>query len=136
MLIMHPRRWAWIVAQIDSQNRPLVVPGEAGPVNAVGVFSQVMEEGYVGQILGLPVWLDSNIPTNLGGGTNQDRIFVLRASDLRLWESHIRAEAFQQTYANNMSVFVRLYNYAAAIPNRYAASICIISGTGLVTTSF
>ncbi|MFF7752875.1 phage major capsid protein [Streptomyces sp. NPDC007971] len=136
LIVMHPRRWAWIVAQIDSQNRPLVVPSVAGPVNAVGVFDQVMEEGYVGQVLGLPVWLDSNIPTNLGGGTNQDRIFVLRSSDLRLWESHIRAEAFQQTYAQNMSVFVRLYNYAAAISNRYTSAICIISGTGLVTPSF
>ncbi|MFI1162128.1 phage major capsid protein [Streptomyces sp. NPDC020801] len=135
-IVMHPRRWAWVVAQVDSQNRPLVVPSAAGPVNAVGVVSQIMEEGYVGQILGLPVFLDSNIPTNLGAGTNQDRIFVLRASDLRLWEGHVRAEAFAQTYANQMSVFVRLYNYAAAIPNRYTASICVISGTGLVTPSF
>lgn len=83
---------------------------------------------------GVDIYLDANIPTNLGAGTDQDRVIVLKADDLRLWESHIRAEAFQQTFAQNLSVFVRLYNYIAFQAARYPQSISVINGTGLNLT--
>lgn len=135
-IIMHPRRWAWAEAQSDTTNRPLVVPTAGNPMNAAGVQTQVAAEGAVGTMLGLPVFVDPNIPTNLGAGTNQDEIIVTRASDQYLWEGQLRAEAFQQTYAQNLSVFVRLYNYAAYIPGRYPKSIGVVTGTGAVTPTF
>jgi hypothetical protein len=87
---------------------------------------------------GLPVFADALIPTNLtaDSGTGEDAIIVARVSDLILWESDIRAEAFEQTYAQNMSVFVRLYNYGSFQPARYAPSISIITGSGLAAPSF
>jgi len=60
----------------------------------------------------------------------------MRKEDLWLWESSIRAEAFAQTYANNMSIFVRLYNYMSFQPARFPQSISVISGTGLITSTF
>ena len=39
LALMSPRRWAWLNAQVDSQGRPLVVPGIAGPMNAAAVNS-------------------------------------------------------------------------------------------------
>ena len=39
-------------------------------------------------------------------------------------------------YANNMSVFVRLYNYMSFQPARFPQSISVISGTGLITPTF
>jgi hypothetical protein len=36
VIVMHPRRWAWLLAATDSTNRPLVVPNAQGPMNAIG----------------------------------------------------------------------------------------------------
>lgn len=135
-IIMHPRRWAWAVAQADSNGRPLVLPGAGSPMNVMGEAGGVVSEGFVGTMLGLPVYVDANIATNQGTGTNQDYIIVARLADLMLWESTIRAEAFQQTYAQNMSVYVRLYNYASFQAGRYPQSLAIINGSGLATPTF
>lgn len=105
--------------KLDASNRPLVVPRPGGPMNALGVLAEQVAQGYVGDILGLPVFVDASIPINQGTGTNQDVIVVARKEDLWLWESNVRAEAFAQTYASNMSVFVRLYNYASFQPARF-----------------
>jgi hypothetical protein len=45
----------------------------------------------VGQTQGLPVVTDPNVRTNAGPGGNEDEIYVLRASDIVLWESGVRA---------------------------------------------
>lgn len=135
-IIMHPRRWAWVLAALDSSNRPLVVPN--GPA-----FNQVAEsatvpvaEGFGGSILGLPVWLDPNIPTNLGVATNQDVVFVLRTADLRLYESAVETASFDATYADQNSILYRVLGFAAFIPHRHQASVQVVSGTGLVAPTF
>jgi HK97 family phage major capsid protein len=135
-IIMHPSRWAWIVSQFDSSNRPLVVPAAQGPMNAVGTTGEPAAQGYVGSMLGLPVYVDATITTTFGAGTNQDRILVARMSDLMLWESNLRAETFEQTYANQLSVFIRVYNYMSFQAGRYPKSISVIDGTGLVAPTF
>jgi HK97 family phage major capsid protein len=135
-IVMHPRRWGWLTAQSDTQGRPLVVPAANSPMNSVANQDGVAAQGYVGTMQGLPVYVDALIPTNLGAGTNQDAVIVGRFADLILWESDIRAEAFTQTYAQNMSVFLRLYNYASFQAGRYPASLSIINGAGLVTPTF
>lgn len=137
-IIMHPRRWAWLVAQADSQGRPLVVPHAGGPFNAMATPGEVASQGYVGTMQGLPVYVDALIPTNLTAdtGTGEDAVIVGRFADLMLWESHIRAEAFEQTYAQNMSVFIRLYNYASFQPARYPKSLSVITGKGLQAPVF
>ena len=134
-IIMHPRRWAWALAQVDNENRPLMIP-QGSVVNAMGISTEIVAQGSAGTMLGLPVFLDAVMPTNSGGGTNQDSIIVARAEDLVLWESAIRAEAFQQTYASNMSVFCRLYAYSAFIGSRYPQSIAVITGVGLKTPTW
>jgi Uncharacterized protein, linocin/CFP29 homolog len=131
-IVMHPRRWNWLLAQSDSAGRPLVVPNAQAPMNSLAAQGPLASEGYVGTMLGLPVYVDALIPTNVGAGTNQDRIIVARFADLRLYEGNVKAEAFPQTYANQLSVFVRLYNYATFQPARYPKSISVIDGTGLV----
>jgi HK97 family phage major capsid protein len=131
-IVMHPRRWNWLLAQSDSSNRPLVVPNAQAPMNSLASQGELASQGYVGTMLGLPVYVDALIPTNIGAGTNQDRIIVARFADLRLYEGNVRAEAFPQTYANQLSVFVRLYNYASFQPARYPKSISVIDGVGLV----
>ncbi|MCX5349180.1 phage major capsid protein [Streptomyces mirabilis] len=138
-IIVHPRRWAWIAAATDSQFRPLVNP-EASGVNVYGTNGAIASEGYVGKIMGVPVYTDASIPTNLGAGTNQDAIIVLRASDVMLWEgvaggTEPRIEAFEQPFAGSLGVLFRVYSFAA-MASRYPASIGVITGTGLVAPSF
>jgi HK97 family phage major capsid protein len=135
-IIMHPRRWSWALAQSDSANRPMVVPSGQGPNNAAAQPGAIAAQGYVGEMLGLPVFTDANLPTNLGAGTNQDAILVMRASDVYLWEGNVRAEAFEQTYAAQLSLLVRLYNYVSFQPGRYPKAIAVVTGTGAVLPVF
>jgi HK97 family phage major capsid protein len=135
-IIMHPRRWSWALAQSDSANRPMVVPSGQGPNNAAAQPGAIAAQGYVGEMLGLPVYTDANLPTNVGAGTNQDVIIVGRMSDVYLWEGNVRAEAFEQTYAAQLSLLVRLYNYVSFQPGRYPKALATVTGTGAVTPAF
>lgn len=134
-IIMHPRRWAWILGALDSSNRPLVTPN--GPAfNQVALTGEQVAEGPAGQLLGLPVFVDPNIPTNLGVATNQDVVFVLRSADLRLYESAVETASFDATYADQNSILFRVLGFAAFIPHRHQASVQVIGGTGLVAPAF
>jgi len=135
-ILMHPRRWAWLTAQVDTQGRPLVVPVANMPQNALAAMGENASEGFVGTMQGLPVYVDPNIPTNLGAGTNEDRVIILRADDVILFESTPRAEVFRETKAAPLSVLLRFFNYAAIHSERYPKSISVISGTGLIAPTF
>jgi HK97 family phage major capsid protein len=134
--LMHPRRWYWLMAQVDSTGRPLVVPQDVA-VNPIGRNEAgVGVAGAVGSFLGLPVVIDPNIPTNRGTGTNEDIVFLMKASDLWLFESTPRAEAFTAPYAESLGILFRLYNYAGTILNRQSASIATLTGPGLAAPTF
>ncbi|GAA3089615.1 HK97 family phage major capsid protein [Kribbella aluminosa] len=131
-IVMHPQRWSWILEALDSSSRPLVL-SQGGAFNPLGVAGEVVAQGQAGVLLGLPVYVDPNIPTNLGAGTNQDAVWVLRADDCNLYESPLALESFEATYADQASVLFRALSYSAFIPDRYGKSLALISGTGLVT---
>lgn len=135
-VVMHPRRWAWAMAASDTQNRPLVVPASQNPMNASGAPGPLAAQGHVGEMMGLPVYVDANLPTNIGTGTNQDVIIVARMSDVYLWEGSVRAEAFEQTFAQQLSLYVRLYNYMSFQAGRYQVAISTVTGTGSITPAF
>lgn len=135
-IVMHPRRWAWFLAALDGQQRPLVVPNGQGPTNAFAGMDDVRAEGSVGTLQGLPVYIDPNIPTNLGAGTNEDVILVLRADDLYLYEGALRSRVLFETDADTLSVRLQVWNYLAFLPDRYPKSIATVGGTGLITPTF
>ena len=132
---MHPRRWAWVLGALDSSNRPLVVPTGAGS-NQAAASGALVAQGYAGEMLGTSVYVDPNIPTNRGTGTNQDVVFVLRRGDLQLWESSVETASFDATYADQNSILYRVLGFAAFIPHRHQASVQVIDGTGLVAPTF
>jgi HK97 family phage major capsid protein len=133
VIVMHPRRWAFFLALLDSQQRPLLL-GEANhPMNVVGVSDGVLSQQVVGQMHGLPVVTDPNIATNSGAGT-EDIVYVLRSSDLILWEGGIRARVLPETRAANLTVLLQIYNYLAFTAARYPASVVMI--TGLIAPTF
>lgn len=134
--VMNPRRWYWLVAAADTTGRPLVVPN-GNAFNPLAIQSNpAVPMGTVGTLLGVPVVIDPLVPTNLGAGTNQDIVYLIKADDLVLLESPPRTEVFRETYADSLGVLVRLYAYAATVLNRHSESIASISGTGLVTPTY
>ncbi len=133
-IVAHPRRWAWLLTQNDAANRPLVVPESAGASNAAGVLTG-MSEGRVGTFAGLPVYLDSNIPTNLGAGANEDVVLVIDGSESYLYESSIRTRVLPEVLSGTLTVRIQCYGYLA-MATRQAQSIAVISGTGLTPPVF
>jgi HK97 family phage major capsid protein len=134
-VVMHPNRWAWCLEGLDTTTRPLIVT-EGSSLNAAGSSAGIVAQGSAGKIV-LPVYLDANITITTGAGsaTNQDLVYVMRGGsggDLTLWESDLQVESFEATYADNASVLFRCLAYSAMIPDRYAGSVNLISGTGLV----
>ncbi len=128
-IVMHPRRWSWVAAAFDSTGRPLVSPS-GNAFNQIADAATVAAQGPVGEMAGLPVYVDPNIPTNLGVGTNQDPVFVGKFDDLYLWENGPTMASFDQPYADSAGVLFRALGYSAFIPSRYASSVSVISGTG------
>jgi HK97 family phage major capsid protein len=133
-IFMHPRRWAWFLSALDTAGRPLVTPDASN--SAMAVQDGVNSEGRVGVLQGLPVYVDPNIPINLGAGTNEDKIIVARSSDVILFESAPKSETFRETLADQLSILLRFYAYVAIHASRYPKGISVISGTGLITPTF
>lgn len=136
-ILMRPDRWGRLLAYGDSTGRPIVLPKASyGAFNSVGEANGVNVQGYAGDYRGVPVFLDPLIPNNLGAGTNQDECFVLDASQINLYESAPSIETFDQTYANQMSMFVRIYEYYGIIANRLPKAISLITGTGMIPGAY
>jgi HK97 family phage major capsid protein len=144
LIVMHPRRWAWLLLQVDSQGRPVVVPNPYGPFNAVGLNLDPgalgaadgpawQTSGYnvVGTIQGLPIITDSNVPTNLGGGSTEDVVFILDQRMALLFEegdgmpTQLR---FEQTLGNQLTVKLVVYGFAAFTAGRYPAAFGRVGG--------
>ena len=135
VIAMHPRRWAFILAGLDSQNRPLVTP-YAG-VNAVGKVQGVVSEAQVGEMQGIPVIVDANLPTNEGESTNQDSILVYSAPDLYLFEDDTpRIRVLTEVLSGTLQVRLQIYNYVILIAGRLPKAISKIQGSGLAEPSF
>ncbi|MFE2687514.1 phage major capsid protein [Streptomyces mirabilis] len=135
-LILAPRRAVWLMAQKDLQGRNVLVPADNGPVNSMGVLAPKLNtEGPIGRFCGLDVYIDSGIPINLGAGTDEDRAIVLRSSEIYLWEGIPKFEVFPQTYAQNLSLFARAYEYMSFQAGRYPGAVQVLSGSGFKTTN-
>jgi hypothetical protein len=76
----------------------------------------------------------ADIETNLGTGGDEDPVYVLRASDVVLWELGIRARVLPETKAQNLTVLLQLYGYLAFSAARYPQSVVEI--TGLTAPTF
>jgi HK97 family phage major capsid protein len=141
VMIMHPRRLAFILAAVDGQNRPLAVPTPSSsgqPAFAYGSGAvQYGNSGY--SILGLPVYTDATVAINKGTGTDQDTIYIGNTQELHLWEQGSGEPMmlrFEQPKGNELDVQMIVYGYSAFTANRYPNAWAQINGTGLVTPTF
>lgn len=127
-IVMHPRRWGWLTASLDGDQRPLVLPAANAPQNAVATLDAVASQQVVGQLQGLPVVTDPNIGTAYGTGTNEDVVYVQRSADLLLFESGIRTRTLPEPGAKNLTVCLQVYGYLAFTAGRYPQSVVEIGG--------
>lgn len=139
---VHPRRSnSWAYAS-DGQNRPLFVPARYSPYNVLGNNeASPVPEGIAGELFGLPVIKDANVPTlcnstALTGGT-ADAIAVLKEDDLILFEGTPRLRALPEILSGTLQIRFQLYNYSAFIPGRFLPSISLLFGNaGLAAPGF
>ena len=106
--------------------------GQNAAFNSIGQDVNNNAQGLVGYLWGLPVVVSPSIPTNLGTGTNQDEIFVMKSDDIVLYESAPRMDTQTAPYANQLSVLVRFWRYYG-LGVRTTKSVALVSGTGLAT---
>lgn len=136
-ILMHPRRWGWITAAVDTTGRPLF-NFSTTPPNVVMALGDAAAYGQVvGSIMGVPVVTDASVPTNLGAGTNEDIVVVYRASDILYAEDPIMQFTMEQALTTAPGqVRVACGRFALLMAGRYPTGISTVGGTGLVTPSF
>ena len=135
-VLMRRNRWRWLMNQfIDTH------PFISG--RNVGAQGQGIITGGLKGVRGYlpsddPVITDGNLPSNLGTGTNEDRVAVYSKKEAHLWEDPsapmmIRAE---QTQAKKLRIDFVVYGYQATCFTRYPGAVQVIGGTGLVPPTF
>lgn len=141
---VHPRRAnSWAYSAVDSTYRPLFIPAKYGSVS--NVYGRNEEsptaQGVAGELYGLPVVKDANMPTTMNsttvtGGT-ADAIAVLIESQMWLWEGSLRLRALPEILSGTLQMRYQAYAYSAFMPDRLPNSISIITGnTGLAAPGF
>jgi len=135
--VMHPRRMAYLLAGIDGQNRPLLVPAANGAMNAMGTGAGAPQYGNSGyQLMGLPVIVDANVTTT--DSSTRDKIYCITQGENHLWEQPGSPFSlrFDATGAGNLTIKTVIYGYAAFSAGRYPLANSIIAGTGLAAPTF
>jgi len=142
VIFMHPRRWGWLTAAVDTTGRPLVVPNAQAPQNAIGVGRAAEYGQLVGVMLGIPVVTDASIPTTVStstiSGATEDVVIVTRAPDVLIFEDSPGPNVveFRETLAGSLSVKVVAWGYSAFTAGRYPTATAIVSGSSLTTPTF
>lgn len=139
---VHPRRAnSWAYAS-DTTARPLFVGANYGVFNGLGRNeANSVPEGVAGELFGLPVVKDSNMPTTMNstavtGGT-ADAVVVLNESVPILFEGTQRMRALPEVLSGTLQIRFQLYNYSAFMPTRFPQAISILTGnTGLAAPGF
>lgn len=131
LILMHPRRWAWLCAQSDSSLRPLVAIEGYNSFNASGAG---VAAGYapVGSIAGVPVVTDGGMTTAAGASTDEDRVVITRRSDNLYFEAAGAPVGLtlSEVAAQNLTVTMVVYGFSAYTAGRFPSASVILQGTG------
>ena len=145
--IANPAVWEAMAAAPDGNSRPLVVPDQNGPFNALAIQDAPVAEGLAGRLSSLPFYTDPNIPLTFGGtsatqpyigaisnghtapvdgsggsSTNANVYTPLigaRWEDLFFWEGQFRTRVLSEVLSGSLAVRFQGYAYCASMPNRY-----------------
>jgi HK97 family phage major capsid protein len=131
LIVMHPRRWAWLIGGLDTSSRPLVNINGEGFNNVAG--GSASGYGVVGSFAGIKVVTDGGISTAAGVSTDQDTVLVTRSDDNYFWEAPGAPVGltFEEVLGANLQVRVVAYGFSAFTAERYPTAIATVTGTGL-----
>lgn len=133
-IIMHPSAWNFFIGSLDSQNRPLALDTTGATFNAMAHWNPEAQ-GLAGNVSGIPVIVDANVPVNLGAGTNQSPWIMFNRMDLFLYESPPAMLLADQPLATQLSLQYVLWGYYAFTAARLPGALSILNGTGFVVQS-
>ena len=138
--IMRPSRLAFLQKTKDTQGN--YVLNLAGTFRAPGA-SEAEDIGGTDtfELIGMPIAQSTNIPSNLGAGTNQDCVIMADWSEahwFQRWDQQLDSSdiasdgAGVSSFATNRVLF-RLEEIAGFSAERYAAAFCVLTGTGMLS---
>jgi hypothetical protein len=105
----------------------------------VGTYPQSLGEQGGGSLLtiaGIPVVTTTGIPSNLGAGTNEDRIIAYSADTMRFMEGPLRTRVLTEVLSGNLTVRIQAYAFSAFASERHPKAISVVAGTGLTSPTF
>jgi hypothetical protein len=108
-LIVAPTRWGWVSGAADTTQRLILLPTqprEREPLDP----NEPPRPDPSGTWASLDVYVSGAMPTNLGAGTNEDRVIVVRSRDLLVFESTPRFLVMEQQKADTLEVVLRLHS--------------------------
>lgn len=129
-ILVHPRRYGFWRKAKDSQNNYLFNP--AGSFRAPSAVAKSQYDA--GDLLGVPLGMSPNLPTNLGSGTNEDRIIVADWTEAHVWmRSDVQVDYNDRsdTAWTNDQLHARLRIREGFSAERYPKAFSIGGGAGL-----
>lgn len=133
-IVMSPTCWAWILAEKDTTGRPLVEPAGIVALNPIATATAPDYTRPAGQLFGVPVILDGNVPSNLGAGVDETRIMAADFRDSILFEDGTAPVQlrFEDVLSATLQIRLLAYGYSGFAGGRQPKAISLISGTGLI----
>jgi HK97 family phage major capsid protein len=138
-IVVHPRRFAAWASELDSENRPLMVPMSVAmnPLAMTSGDGAPVAYGFTGySIHGVPIYTDVNIPTTGGAGTNQDTVLVCDWKQQYTWLGPVLVDRDSSLLFKNSGITIRARRYFATMCAHRADAFGKITGTGLVAPTF
>jgi len=126
-LLISPRRVAWLMSSLQSEI-PVFAPGGAAPAPAGAPWD-------LGQLLGMRIIADGNVPTTYGAGTNAEiGMALLLPEDLYYTES-AQYWTFKQALSAKLVYRFEVASFAYYWPTRRPQSIATVQGTAFAPPS-
>jgi HK97 family phage major capsid protein len=135
-IVMHPRTWARLVKARESATSASYIVG--APSGAQPRRSNSDVPGYSGgqvprgDLFGVPVYTTANVPTNLGGTTNESRVIVGNFDEALLLENQgLTLDRSEHVYFTTNQTVFRAEQAEGFTAARYPKAFTVIAGAGL-----
>lgn len=138
-IVVHPRRFAAWASELDSTNRPLMVPMSVAqnPLAFASGDGSPVAQGFTGYAIhGLPIYTDPNATITNGAGTNEDIVLIADWKQQYTWLGPVMVDVDPSPMFKQSGKTVRARRYFATMVGHRDDAFAKISGTGLATPSF
>ena len=139
--VMRPSRLASLIQLKDNNNNYILNPAGQFHAPISNIPSGGDFDGSTFNLLGFPIAQSTNLPVNLGAGTNQDCIIMANWSEahwFQRWDQQLDSSdiasdgAGVSSFATNRVLF-RLEEIAGFSAERYPAAFGVLTGVGMIS---